>query len=142
MSVLWDCIHKGGIIRIYQECDGGIERSMPRITVWHHEACQVVIIGYPSGRFFFLSYPHTNNALSSCSPSNFALLFHKGSQKILITLRRDMTLRRHFTISMTSLDFRQSHVPFVFFFPMEERAAIRFYPLVGTLVGVRIRSNR
>ena len=58
ISVLWDCVHKGGIIRIYQECDGGIERSMPRITVWHHEACQVVIIGYPSGRFF--SFPSSH----------------------------------------------------------------------------------
>ena len=28
------------IIRIYHECEGGIEKSVPRITVgWHHEAC-------------------------------------------------------------------------------------------------------
>ena len=28
------------IIRIYHECEGGIEKSIPRITVRHHEACR------------------------------------------------------------------------------------------------------
>ena len=26
-------------IGIYHECEGGIEKSVPRIAVWHHEAC-------------------------------------------------------------------------------------------------------
>ena len=26
-------------IRIYHKCEGRIERSVPRITFWHHEAC-------------------------------------------------------------------------------------------------------
>ena len=30
----------GGIIRIYHE--GGIEKSVPWITDWHHEACRVL----------------------------------------------------------------------------------------------------
>ena len=34
-------------IRIYNECGGRIEKSVLRITVWHHKA--------------FLPYPHTNN---------------------------------------------------------------------------------
>ena len=27
------------IIRIYHQCEGGIEISVSRITDWHHEAC-------------------------------------------------------------------------------------------------------
>ena len=27
------------IIRIYDECEGGLEKSVPRITIWHHKAC-------------------------------------------------------------------------------------------------------
>ena len=27
-----------GIIRIHHECEGGIEKSVPRINVWHHKA--------------------------------------------------------------------------------------------------------
>ena len=27
----------GSIIRIYHECEGRIEKSVPRIGVWHHE---------------------------------------------------------------------------------------------------------
>ena len=26
---------------IYHEWEGGIENSIPRITVWHHEACRL-----------------------------------------------------------------------------------------------------
>ena len=29
----------GGTIRIYHEHEGGIEKSDPRITDWHHKAC-------------------------------------------------------------------------------------------------------
>ena len=47
-------------IRIYHECEGRIEKSAPRIAVWHHEACQVMTNGDPEG-LIFLSYPHTNN---------------------------------------------------------------------------------
>ena len=46
------------IIRIYHECEGRIEKSVPRITDWHHLACRVITIGYPEGRIF-LSQPHT-----------------------------------------------------------------------------------
>ena len=49
-------------IRIYNECEGKIEKSIPRITVWHHEACRMITNGDPEGRIF-LSYPHTNNRL-------------------------------------------------------------------------------
>ena len=29
-------------IRIYNACEGRIEKSVQRITVWHHEACFIV----------------------------------------------------------------------------------------------------
>ena len=51
-----------GIIRVYHECEGRIEKSFPRITVWHQEACRVMTNGDPEGQIF-LSYPHTNNGL-------------------------------------------------------------------------------
>ena len=46
--------------RIHHECEGGIEKSVPRITDWHHEACQVMTNGDHEGRIF-LSHPPINN---------------------------------------------------------------------------------
>ena len=46
------------IIRIYHECEGGIEKSVMRITVWHHQACQVMKTD-PKGQVF--SIPHSQN---------------------------------------------------------------------------------
>ena len=34
-------------ITIDHECEGRIEKSVPRIAVWHHEACRVMTIGDP-----------------------------------------------------------------------------------------------
>ena len=48
------------IIRIHHECEGSIEKSVSRITNWHHEACRVMINGDREGRIF-LSHPHMNN---------------------------------------------------------------------------------
>ena len=48
------------IIRIYHKCGDRIEKSVPRVVVWHHEACRVMTNGDPEGQIF-LSYPHTNN---------------------------------------------------------------------------------
>ena len=47
-------------IRIYHECEGRIEKSVPKIAVWHHVAYRVMTNGDPEGRIF-LFYPHTNN---------------------------------------------------------------------------------
>ena len=47
-------------IRIYHECEGRVEKSVPRIAVWHHEACRVMTNGDTEGQIF-LSYLHTNN---------------------------------------------------------------------------------
>ena len=46
-------------IRIYYECEGRIEKSIPRITVWHHEAWRVMPNGDPE-EWIFQYYPHTN----------------------------------------------------------------------------------
>ena len=40
--------------------EGRREKSIPRITVWHHEACKVMTIGDHEGRIF-LSHPNTIN---------------------------------------------------------------------------------
>ena len=45
------------------ECEGRIEKSVPRIAVWHHAACRVMKNGDPEGPVF-LPYPHTNNVFS------------------------------------------------------------------------------
>ena len=47
-------------IRRYHECEGRIEKSVPRIAVWHHVAFRVMTNVDLEGRIF-LSYPHTNN---------------------------------------------------------------------------------
>ena len=38
------------IIRIYHECEGGIEKSVPRITDWQNKPCQVMTNGDHEGR--------------------------------------------------------------------------------------------
>ena len=47
-------------IRIYHECEGRIEKSGPRIAVWHHEACRVMTNSDPEGQIL-RSHRHTNN---------------------------------------------------------------------------------
>ena len=39
-------------IRIYHECEGRIEKSVPRIAVWLHKACRVMTNGDPGDGFF------------------------------------------------------------------------------------------
>ena len=39
-------------IRIYHEYEGGIDKSVPRITDWHHEASRVMTIGDREGTDF------------------------------------------------------------------------------------------
>ena len=39
-------------IRIYHECEGRIEKSVPRIAIWHHVACRVMTNDDPEGRIF------------------------------------------------------------------------------------------
>ena len=53
--ILWKVKYN---IRIHQECEGGIENSVPRITDWHHVTCRVMANGYREGQIF-LSNPNS-----------------------------------------------------------------------------------
>ena len=48
-----------GNISIHHECEGGIIKSVPRITDWHHEACRMMTIGDLEGRIFLLPPSHS-----------------------------------------------------------------------------------
>ena len=74
------------IIRIYHECEGKIEKSVPRVTVWHHQVCQVMTNGDPKGQ---ISYPHANNAFFFLL--TLFIYFKIGFKKSLITLRCNFT---------------------------------------------------
>ena len=70
------------ILRFYHECEGRIEKSLPRIAVWHHEACWVMTNGDPAG-WIFLSYPHMNNLFFFLLTTVFIL---KGTATLMITM--------------------------------------------------------
>ena len=90
------------IIRFYHECEGRIEKSAPRLTVWHHKACQVMTNSDHEG-WIFLSYPHTNNGIFFLL--NIVFFYFKISfQKSRNTLRSNFTWWCHFNITMMSLD--------------------------------------
>ena len=75
-----------GNIRIYHECEGGIEKFDPRIT----EACRVKTNVDREGRIF-LSHPHTNNGVAYCSCSPLNISFYiKGFQIIMNSQKSDM----------------------------------------------------
>ena len=61
-------------IKIYHECEGRIEKSVPRIAVWHHETSPVMTNGDSEGRIF-LSYPHTNNGFFFLLTAVFIYLY-------------------------------------------------------------------
>ena len=54
-------------IRIYHECEGRIEKSVPRIKAWHHKACRVMTTGDPEGWIF---YPTLTRIMDSFSCSS------------------------------------------------------------------------
>ena len=63
-------------IRIHQECEGGIEKSVPRITDWHYKACRVMTNGDHERQIF---YPILTQIMDSfsCSPLNTSFYFGK-----------------------------------------------------------------
>ena len=81
-------------IRIYHECEGRIEKSVPRITVWHHQACRVMTNGDHEGRIF-LSYPHRIMDSFSCSPLFLAHLSRRLMGELIVyqSLRRPSSVR-------------------------------------------------
>ena len=84
-------------IRIYQECESRIEKSVLKITVWYHKACWVMMNGDPEGSIF-LSCPHKNNGL-------FLLLVIEFYSKISFQkFRCNINWWCHFKLKVTSLD--------------------------------------
>ena len=67
-------ISLGKSIPIDHECEGRIEKSVPRIAVTHHEACRVMTNGDHEG-WIFLSYPNTNNGFFFLLTTVFICLF-------------------------------------------------------------------
>ena len=67
-------------IKLNNQSEGGIEKSVMKITVWHYEACRVMVNGDPEGPIF-QSHSHTNNI----SPLTFLVI------KFLNTLRCNIT---------------------------------------------------
>ena len=62
------------IIRVDHECEGRIEKFVSGITVWHHEACQVMTNSDREGQIF-LSHPHTINGFCFLLTTVFIYLF-------------------------------------------------------------------
>ena len=65
----------GETTRIYHDCEGRVEKSVPRIAVWHQEACRVMTNGDPDGRIF-LYYPHSNIGYFFLAHHCFFLIIH------------------------------------------------------------------
>ena len=74
------------------------EKSVPRIAVWHHEACRVMTNGDPRDGFFYPTFTRIMDSFS-CSP----LLKKKISFQYVHTLRFNFTWWRYLNITMTSL---------------------------------------
>ena len=64
------------IVRIYHENDNWIEKSVLRITDWHHKACQMMANGDRQGQIF-LSHPHMNHGFFFLLSLNTAFLYFK-----------------------------------------------------------------
>ena len=71
----------GKSIRIYYECESGIEKSILRITDWHHEACRVMTNVDPEGRIF-LYLPQTNNGFFFLLTTKYPILHWNNLKQI------------------------------------------------------------
>ena len=70
------------IIRTHHECEDGIEKSVVRITDWHHEACRVMANIDHEGRIFqSLMYSF------SCSPLNISCYIGRHAKDFQIKPR-------------------------------------------------------
>ena len=71
---------EGENIWIYDECEGGVEKSIPRITDWHHEAWGVMTNGDREGPIF-LSNSHTNNGFFLLT-TKYLILYWKNMKRL------------------------------------------------------------
>ena len=83
------------ILRIYHECEGGIEKSVPRFTDWHHEACRVNTNGDPEGQIF-LSYPRANNDFFLLLTTVFFFILVWKNQKSTLIYRYRHFVKKRF----------------------------------------------
>ena len=121
----------------YQECEGGTEKSVPKITDWHHEACRVRTTGDREERIF-LSYPHTNNGFCFLLTTRYLILYWKDMKKTSRKswIRWDATWWHNFKITMASrIDMQPT---------CGRRAAVHFlsFPRAGAGMWDRNISNR
>ena len=63
-------------IRFYHECEGRIEKSVPRIIDRHHAACLVMTKGDCDGQIF-LSHLHMNNGFFFLLVTKYRILYKK-----------------------------------------------------------------
>ena len=107
-------------IKINHECEGGKEKSVSMITVWHHTACRLRTNGDHEGRIF-LSHPDTNTTMDSicCSLLNFVFYFFKSPQKFLIYTEMRHNLMTSLKITMTLIDPCQGQISFMLLFANE-----------------------
>ena len=86
VEVILSCLMRGNI-KTYHECEGEIEKSISRITDWHHEACRVMTNCDSENVFVYPILTRKMNSVS-CSPSNtrFCIFLH-CSEQFLNTLR-------------------------------------------------------
>ena len=64
-------------IKIHHECEGGIRKSVLKITFLHHKACQVMTNGDQEGQIF-LSHPHTTNGFFFLLTINYYISMFKN----------------------------------------------------------------
>ena len=70
--------------RIYHECEGGIDKSVPSITVWSYEVCTVMTTDNPEGQIFPILTQIVDSF--SCSSISLTFLFQKSSEKLYVEL--------------------------------------------------------
>ena len=91
--------YKAKIIRIYHECEGGIEKPVPKITYWHHEACRVMTNGDHKGWIFFPTLKRIMNSFS-CLPRNSSFYIGKKTWKRL-PKHPEYAEMRHYDVILT-----------------------------------------
>ena len=65
---------------VYLICEGGVEKSVSRITDWQHEACRVMTNDDSEG-WIFLSHPHRNNGFFFLLATEYLILYWKNIKK-------------------------------------------------------------
>ena len=69
-------------IRIYHECEGGVEKSVLRSTIWHRKESLAMPKGAPQVGLFYPTLTQVMDSFS-CSPLNTAFKIFKIFKKRL-----------------------------------------------------------